>query len=125
MRYLMNLTYNGKGFNGFQKQKNTDNTIQTIVENAIKTITKENVDITASGRTDAGVSAYNQPVHFELEQELDMNKFIRSMNGVLPSEIRVLNIKQSNLHARFDAKNKTYIYKTFYPSNANSKGFKP
>ena len=112
----MNLTYNGKSFNGFQKQKNTDNTIQSIVENAIKTIVKEEVSITASGRTDAGVSAYCQPVHFDVAKEIDLNKFIRSMNGILPSEVRVLNLKPTNLHARFDAKNKTYVYK-MYMSN--------
>ena len=113
MKYLMTLTYNGKSFNGFQKQKNTENTIQSIVENTIKIITKEEVNITASGRTDAGVSAYFQPVHFEIEQALNTFKFIKSMNGILPNDIRVLNVYESNIHARFDAIQKTYIYKMY------------
>jgi len=113
MRYLMILTYNGKNLNGFQKQKNTDNTIQSIVENAIKIITKEEVNLTPSGRTDAGVSAYFQPVHFEVDKPLNEQQFIKSMNGILPNEIRVLNIKESKIHARFDAKQKTYIYKMY------------
>ena len=112
MRYLMITTYNGTKFSGFQKQKQ-GNAIQNHLEDALKTILKQDIQTTGSGRTDAGVSAYSQPVHFETETEIEPNKFIRSMNGLLPDDIKVLSIEKSNIHARFDAKKKTYQYKMY------------
>lgn len=115
MRYLILVSYNGKNYNGYQKQKN-GTTIQETLENSIETLTKQKVNCVASGRTDAGVSAYAQPMHFEVEKELDKQKFIRSINGILPEDIKVLSIIKTNLHARFSAKKKTYVYK-MYVSN--------
>lgn len=117
MRYLMTVTYNGANYSGYQIQPNA-NTIQNELEKAILTITKTSVTCTASGRTDAKVSAYHQPVHFDIDQVLDTRKFLHSMNGVLPYDIRILDIHESNIHARFSAKKKTYIYK-MYLSNIN------
>lgn len=111
----MIVQYDGKNFNGFQKQK-SGNTVQNALENALKTITKENVSCVGSGRTDAKVSAYMQPVHFDIEKELETDKVLRSLNGLLPEDIKVLSLVESNIHARFDAKNKTYCYK-MYVSN--------
>lgn len=111
MRYLMIVTYDGKAYSGFQRQKSTNKTIQFELEKAIETIVKQQVECVASGRTDAGVSAYHQPVHFEVEIELNETKFLKSINALLPDEIKVLSIKPTNIHARFSAKKKTYIYK--------------
>lgn len=115
MRYLMIASYDGKNYSGFQKQKNA-NSIQQELENAISVITKEQVNCVASGRTDAKVSAYFQPVHFEIQKEIDTYKFLRSINGILNDDIRVLSITETKLHARFSAKQKTYMYK-MYASN--------
>jgi len=108
----MITTYNGLSFNGFQKQKN-GNTVQDYLESALKTILKHEVQTVGSGRTDAKVSAYCQPVHFETNQEINTQKFINSMNGILPAEIKVLDVFKTQYHARFDAKSKTYKYKMF------------
>ena len=115
MRYFLLVTYNGKNYSGYQVQPNAT-TIQEVLENAIKTITKQTVNCVASGRTDAGVSAYMQPVHFDIEKELNEQKFIHSLNGILPEDIKVLSINKTTLHARFSAKRKTYLYK-MYVSN--------
>ncbi len=115
MRYLLLVTYNGKNYNGYQIQPNGV-TIQETLEKAIKTITKEDVSCVASGRTDAGVSAFCQPVHFDIEKELNEDKFLYSLNGILPEDIKVLSITRTNLHARFSAISKTYLYK-MYVSN--------
>jgi len=115
MRYLMIVQYNGLKYNGFQKQNN-GNTIQNLLEDALKTITKEDINCVGSGRTDAKVSAYMQPVHFEAEKEINTEKVLNSLNGILPAEIRILSLIESNIHARFDAKEKTYCYK-MYVSN--------
>ena len=116
MRYLMIVQYNGLNYNGFQKQKNGENTIQNHLEDALKTILKQEILTTASGRTDAKVSAFMQPVHFDYEKELDTKKVINSLNGILPNDIKVLSLIESNIHTRFDAKQKTYCYK-MYVSN--------
>ena len=115
MRYLMIVQYNGQNYSGFQKQNN-GNTIQNHLENALKTIIKEEIQTTGSGRTDSKVSAFMQPVHFENEKEIDTQKTLNSLNGILPNDIKVLSLIQSNIHARFDAKQKTYCYK-MYVSN--------
>ncbi len=115
MRYLMIVQYNGLNYNGFQKQK-SGNTIQNLLEDALKTILKEEITTVGSGRTDAKVSAFMQPVHFETENQIDTNKVLNSLNGILPADIKVLSLVETNLHARFDAKQKTYCYK-MYVSN--------
>lgn len=115
MKYLMIVQYDGRNYNGFQKQPNK-NTIQDNLENALKIILKNETNTIGSGRTDSGVSAYMQPVNFETDIEIDERKTINSLNGILPTDIRVLSLVKSDIHARFDAKNKTYCYK-MYVSN--------
>ena len=117
MKYLMIVQYNGLNYNGFQKQK-SGNTIQNHLENALTTITKEEINTIGSGRTDAKVSAFMQPVSFETNKELNTEKTINSLNGILPSDIKVISLVESELHARFDAKQKTYCYK-MYVSNVD------
>ena len=80
--------------------------------------TKEKINCVGSGRTDAKVNAYFQPVHFDIEKEINTEKVLHSLNGILPEEIKVLSLFESNIHARFDAKNKTYMYK-MYVSNVD------
>ena len=111
----MIITYDGANYSGYQKQPK-NNTIQAELERAIEIITKEKANCVASGRTDAKVSAYEQVVHFDIEKELNLEKFLRSINGILPADIRALSIEETNLHARFSAKKKTYIYK-MYPAD--------
>ena len=113
----MIVQYNGLNYNGFQKQK-SGNTIQDFLENTLKTILKIDVNTVGSGRTDSKVSAYMQPVHFETEKQIDTKKVLNSLNGILPSDIKVLSLIESNIHARFDAKQKTYCYK-MYVSNVD------
>lgn len=113
----MIVQYNGLNYNGFQKQK-CGNTIQDFLESALKTILKVDINCIGSGRTDAKVSAYMQPVHFDVEKEIDTKKVLNSLNGILPADIKVLSLIESNIHARFDAKQKTYCYK-MYVSNVD------
>lgn len=117
MKYLLKLSYLGKNYSGYQKQKN-GNSIQAELECAMKKIIGRAVQTIASGRTDAGVSAICQVVSFELEslpKNLD-----KRLNLILPEDIRVLGIEtaEDGFHARFSAKKKTYLY-NFYISNVN------
>lgn len=116
MRYLLTITYDGENYAGWQKQLN-NKTIQGEIEKALKILLKEDINIVGSGRTDAGVSALGQVAHFDTDAKIEnLNKFMYSINGILPSDIKVLSIEETNLHARFSAKEKTYVYK-MYQSN--------
>lgn len=113
----MIVTYDGANYYGYQKQPK-GKTIQAELENSILTITKQQVQCVASGRTDAKVSAHQQPVHFDIETPVNTSQFLRSINGILPNDIRVLKMEETSLHARYSAKRKTYCYQ-MYLSNIN------
>lgn len=108
----MIISYNGKNYFGFQKQKNA-RTIQGELEDKLKIIFKKDIAVVGSGRTDAKVSAYYQHVHFETDEKFDEKKLLRSMNGLLEKDIRVLDIFETTLHARDSKKKKTYLYKMY------------
>ncbi len=108
----MIVTYDGRNYSGFARQS-SGNTIQNQLEKAIEIVTRTKVTTEGSGRTDAKVSAYFQPVHFDIDKPLDEQKFVHSLNGLLPSDIRILSVQQSDIHARFSTKKKTYLYKMY------------
>ncbi|MDO4975151.1 MAG: tRNA pseudouridine(38-40) synthase TruA, partial [Alphaproteobacteria bacterium] len=79
-----------------------------------KTINNDkSVDIHASGRTDAGVHAYNQKAHFDLTMNITVEKLKDGLNGLLPEDIHIKNIVivDDDFHARYNAKAKEYIYR--------------
>lgn len=116
MRYLLTVCYNGEKFCGWQKQK-IGVSIQGEIETALETLLKEKIDVVGSGRTDASVNAIGQKAHFETEKEIkNLSKFLYSLNGILDNDIKVLEIISSNVHARFSAKKKTYLYKLYQSS---------
>ena len=113
MRYFMTFSYDGASFKGYQKQTN-ERTIQSEIEKALTKINSDiPVKIFASGRTDAGVHAYNQKAHFDVDQEFDLEKLKHSLNGLLPDDIYIRGITtvSDDFHARFSVKAKEYIYK--------------
>lgn len=113
MRYFITLSYDGSRYNGYQKQPK-GKTIQNEIEKALTKInSNKEVDIHASGRTDAGVHALNQKAHFDLESEIDIGKVRNSLNKLLPADIYIKKLEKvsSDFHARFNVKAKEYIYK--------------
>lgn len=115
MRYLITISYDGSDFYGFQRQNDLV-TIQGEIEKALHTILQEDVQIVASGRTDAGVHALGQVAHFDTQKEIkDLDKFVYSLNSLLPKSIDILKIepKDDDFHARYSVKKKTYIYKIY------------
>ena len=111
MRYKIEISYDGSGFYGFQKQPNKE-TIQECLEKAISQVLKQNIEIVGCGRTDAGVSAISAVCHFDYDKEIDSRNFIGHTNNLLPNLIKVRNISKVNdeFHARYSAKSKTYDY---------------
>lgn len=111
MRYLLTFSYDGSLFYGYQKQKNK-RTIQEEIEKILSIIFNEKVIISASGRTDAKVHAFNQKAHFD-QKEMDLNKLKSALNKMLPKDIYIKDIQKvdNDFHARFDVIKKEYIYK--------------
>ena len=109
---LLELSYKGTNYKGFQRQKNTQETIENYLANAIKNVFCEDVKITASGRTDAGVHALKQCVNFQTSKNIQTQNIPRALNTYLPQDIRVKIAKEvdENFSARFSAKKKTYLY---------------
>ena len=113
MRYLIKFSYDGSKYNGYQKQPKT-RTVQGELEKALKKINSNKaVSVVASGRTDAGVHAYSQSAHFDLDSKIDCLKLKQSLNSLIPQDIYIKNVSfaNENFHARFDVKAKEYIYK--------------
>ena len=114
--YALTLAYDGENYLGFQYQPRDAKTVQGEVEKALTKITGEDRDflgIQASGRTDAGVHARGQVLHFYARRPIeDLARFQRSMNGVLPRDVRVMKAIRPHpaFHARFHAVRKTYHY---------------
>jgi tRNA pseudouridine38-40 synthase len=111
--YKMVIEYDGVGFNGWQRQKNTNNTVQQHIESSLKSLLKRNIGIIGAGRTDAEVSAFNQVANFKTEVEFDFKRTLYSLNSILPDEITIKSIKKVplNFHSRYSAKRREYEYK--------------
>lgn len=111
-RYKCLMEYDGQNYAGFQIQPNAV-TIQQITETALSSLFGKETKITASGRTDSGVSARGQVIHFDTDSDIPADKIPFAVKTLLPDDISILSCTEvDNLfHARFSAKAKTYCYK--------------
>ena len=107
----LTIEYDGKDFNGWQKQPNKLN-IQGTIEKAIGKITGEEVDLQASGRTDRGVHAISQVANFKTNSKLPIEKFPIAINSNIKSSIRIKKAEEvdEKFHSRLSCKKKTYRY---------------
>ena len=105
------IEYDGRGFNGWQKQPNKLN-IQGEIENAIFQITGEKVDLIASGRTDAGVHSLGQTANFKTNSNIPIEKMAIAINSKLKRSIRIQNAEEveERFHSRYSVKSKRYRY---------------
>ncbi len=113
-RYLCKVQYIGKNYCGFQIQEN-GMTIQQKIEEALFKAFKQKIEVFASGRTDAGVNAIAQTLHFDADITIPANKIPLAVNQFLPEDISFLEGKEvnDNFNARFDVKKKIYEYKMY------------
>lgn len=112
-RYKVILEYIGVGYCGWQKQKESLS-LQQVIEGAIFSFSKEKVAVTVAGRTDAGVNAYGQVAHFDLNNYYEPRRLMQSINHFSrPHTVGVVFAEEVNLdfHARFSAKSRHYVYK--------------
>ncbi len=111
MRYKLILSYDGTHYAGWQVQENAL-AIQPLVQKALQTVLRKPTDLTGSSRTDAGVHASGQTAHFDIDALLEPKQLILSLNALLPSDIRVLQVGSvpDDFHARYSATSKIYHY---------------
>ena len=105
------IEYDGKSFNGWQKQPNKLN-IQGEIEKAIGEITGEEIDLIASGRTDAGVHSLGQTANFKTESNIPIEKFAIAINSKLKKSIVIKSAEEvdERFHSRYSVKSKRYRY---------------
>ena len=107
----LTIEYDGKDFNGWQKQPGKDN-IQGTIEKVIASIVGEEVELNASGRTDAGVHAWGQVANFKTNSNLPIEKFAIAINSRVKNSIVIKKAEEvpEEFHARYACKKKTYQY---------------
>lgn len=114
-RYFIEVAYMGTRFSGFQVQENAL-TVQSEIDHGISVLMRERVETTGSSRTDAGVHARQNFLHFDLERPLHA-QFVYKMNAILPPDIVVKGVYPvaDDAHSRFAATGRSYEY-TLYTS---------
>ena len=114
MRNLrLEICYEGSRYRGWQRLGNTDQTIQGKLEAALSRILGEPIEISGSGRTDAGVHARGQVANFHCESEMKAEEILLNLRRYLPEDIGIYSCKEvsQRFHARLNAKEKTYRYR--------------
>ncbi len=124
-RYNILVEYVGTPFIGWQIQKK-GHSIQKIIQLSLSKLLKQKIKLYGSGRTDSGVHALGQSAHFDVKNKIEkIDKLIKSLNFFLNKKmISIINIKKKNInfHARYSAKERSYIYiiqNRFSPSLLN------
>lgn len=110
----LTIEYDGSRYHGWQSQPNVI-TIQEEIEKALKKITKEDITIFGSGRTDKGVHALGQVANFITNSKIEASKFMLALNSLLPKDIVIINSEevQKEFHSRFSAIRKQYEYRIY------------
>ncbi|MEY8662286.1 tRNA pseudouridine(38-40) synthase TruA [Ligilactobacillus faecis] len=113
-RYMITLAYDGTNFAGFQTQPK-QRTVQSVLEKALNKMSKldDYITVYGSGRTDAGVHALGQVIHFDFPHEISAQGMLRGLNSMLPLDCEVLECKivSDDFHARFTTHGKRYMYR--------------
>ena len=114
MRNLrLDICYDGTRYRGWQRLAGRDDTIQGKVEACLSRILGETIEISGSGRTDAGVHAKHQIANFHCESTLPAGEILQQLRRYLPEDIGINSCKDASprFHARLNAKEKTYLYR--------------
>jgi len=111
MRYFLHLAYRGTAYHGWQKQLNTNQSIQHIIEDRLHHMTGETMSLMGCGRTDTGVHAMQYFAHFDYEKEWEYDP-IERLNRMLPEDISVYELipVDKRAHSRYDAIERSYEY---------------
>ena len=109
----LDVCYEGTRYKGWQRLTGVDNTIQGKLEQTLSRLLGENIEVSGSGRTDAGAHALGQVVSFHTENDMACGEILSQLRRYLPEDIGIYSCKEaaSRFHARLNAKTKTYRYR--------------
>jgi tRNA pseudouridine38-40 synthase len=112
MRFFFEISYNGTNYSGWQSQNNATG-VQAVVEDALSKLLREEISIVGSGRTDTGVHCEQQFFHADIQNEFDQEKLVLKLNSFLPKDIAIPSVHRvkDEAHARYDANERSYIYR--------------
>lgn len=115
------ISYDGKRYNGWQRQVSTDQTIQTKLEQLLSKMTEEEIEVHGSGRTDKGVHATGQVANFYSNTKMSTDEILDYMNTYLPQDIAILDVKDASprFHSRLNVLKKTYVYRVWNSPTRN------
>ena len=118
MRYFITLSYDGTNYHGWQVQPNADS-VQARLNDALTKLLPVPTECVGAGRTDTGVHASMMVAHFDTNQTIDTDQMAFRLNRILPQDIAIQEVRQvdAHLHARFDAKRRTYHYFVYRHKN--------
>lgn len=114
MRIALGVEYDGSPYAGWQSQPD-GRTVQDVLQSALSQIAAETITVIAAGRTDAGVHAIEQVIHFDTQSVRPITAWVRGVNALLPSSVSVLwaHAVADEFHARFSAQARSYRYNLF------------
>lgn len=121
MNIVLEISYIGTRYFGWQIQPNKI-TVQGELEKALESVFNQKITTIASGRTDAGVSAFKQVVNFRVDTIIPVDRLKYILNDKLPKDIRVIDsyVVADDFNARFSAKRKTYVYNFYFGDVENA-----
>ncbi len=110
---VLKVAYDGTAYHGFQRQTPPVIAVQNVLEEKLQVVFGDSIELAASGRTDAGVHARGQVVNFFTNGRIPVDRIVRAVNSLLPSDIVVLAAAEADFDfsARHSAKSKTYLYR--------------
>lgn len=119
--FMLTLCYDGSRYRGWQKQGNTDNTIQAKLEALLSRLLEQPVELQGSGRTDAGVHALSQVCSFKAETDMSCEAMLELIRRYLPEDIGALSLLDApeRFHARLSCREKSYIYRIWNSGSPN------
>ena len=119
--YKLTLCYDGTRYSGWQKQGNTENTIQFKLETLLTRLLGQETEVAGSGRTDAGVHARHQVCSFKAETEMSYGELLAEIRRYLPEDIGAISLEETEprFHARLNCRGKTYVYRVWNSEQPN------
>lgn len=113
-RIMLSISYDGTDYHGWQVQPNGI-TVQQVLQDSLEKLLGYRPSVTGCSRTDAGVHAYEFVCHLDCSENLPENAFLKGLNSILPNNISVIGCRNvnSDFHARYSSKGKTYIYSMY------------
>lgn len=126
-RYILMVSYIGHSYSGWQAQSEGQITIQATLEHAVSKVANHSVRVVCCGRTDAGVHALGQVVHFDSSADRATYQWVSGINANLPGDIRILGCQpvEEDFSARFSCKSRSYRYVIWNNSQSPSPWQRP